>query len=41
MIIWLALYPKSGNTWLRSLIASLIYSENGVFDFKLLEQSYL
>jgi len=38
MIIWLASYPKSGNTWVRSLIASLIYSENGVFDFKLLEQ---
>ena len=25
MIIWLASYPKSGNTWLRSIISSLIY----------------
>ena len=38
MIIWLASYPKSGNTWVRSLIASLMYSDNGIFNFKLLEQ---
>ena len=38
MIIWLASYPKSGNTWVRSLIVSLLYSENGIFNFKLLEQ---
>jgi len=38
MIIWLASYPKSGNTWVRSLITSLLYSENGIFNFKLLEQ---
>ena len=38
MIIWLASYPKSGNTWVRALIAALLYSENGVFNFKLLEQ---
>ena len=25
MIIWLASYPKSGNTWLRSFIASLLF----------------
>ncbi len=37
MIIWLASYPKSGNTWLRSIISSLIYSENGKFDFNLIE----
>ena len=36
MIIWLASYPKSGNTWLRSLIASYFYSNNGSFNFKLL-----
>ena len=29
MIIWLASYPKSGNTWIRSFIISLL-SENGV-----------
>ena len=37
MIIWLASYPKSGNTWLRSIISSLIYTEDGIFDFKLLK----
>jgi hypothetical protein len=37
MIIWLASYPKSGNTWLRSLIASYYFSEDGSFDFKLLD----
>ena len=38
MIIWIASYPKSGNTWLRSLLASYFYSKNGEFDFKLLEK---
>ena len=33
MIIWLASYPKSGNTWLRSMLASYYYSQNGVFNF--------
>ena len=28
MIIWLASYPKSGNTWVRSLISSYYYSKN-------------
>ena len=37
MIIWLASYPKSGNTWLRSLIASYFYSKEGSFNFKLLD----
>jgi hypothetical protein len=37
MIIWLASYPKSGNTWVRSIIASLIYSNDGIFNFDLLE----
>ena len=36
MIIWLASYPKSGNTWLRSIICSLIYSKDGKFNFNLL-----
>ena len=36
MIIWLASYPKSGNTWVRSIITSLLYSENGNFDFSLI-----
>ena len=28
MIIWLASYPKSGNTWLRAFVASLLYGGN-------------
>ena len=31
MIIWLASYPKNGNTWLRSLISAYYYSKDGVF----------
>tara|TARA_X000001036_G_scaffold236062_1_gene220291 strand:- start:103 stop:945 length:843 start_codon:yes stop_codon:yes gene_type:complete len=38
MIIWLASYPKSGNTWLRSIISSLLHSDDGTFDFKLLKK---
>ena len=28
MIIWLASYPKSGNTWVRTIINELIYNDN-------------
>ena len=28
MIIWLASYPKSGNTWVRTIINELIYTDN-------------
>ena len=35
MILWVASYPKSGNTWLRALLSSYYYSENGIFDPKL------
>ena len=38
MIIWCASYPKSGNTWIRAIITSLIYSENGTFNFNLLKK---
>ena len=38
MIIWLASYPKSGNTWLRAIISSLVYTGDGVFNFKLLKR---
>ena len=31
MIIWLASYPKNGNTWLRSLISAYYYSKDGLF----------
>ena len=33
MIIWLASYPKSGNTLLRSILASYFYSKVGDFSF--------
>ena len=33
MIIWIASYPKSGNTWVRSIISSLLYSKDGVHNF--------
>ena len=32
MIIWIASYPKSGNTLLRSIIYSLFYSNDGILD---------
>ena len=31
MIFWIASYPKSGNTWLRTLISSYYYSKDGFF----------
>ena len=37
MIFWIASYPKSGNTWLRSLLASYYFSKNGEFDQLLLK----
>ena len=37
MIIWLASYPKSGNTLLRSILISLIYTDDGNVDFNKLK----
>ena len=34
MIIWLASYPKSGNTWVRSFLTSLLYNENNEANLK-------
>ena len=31
MIIWLASYPKSGNTWLRMFLRSYFLSEQDTF----------
>ena len=31
MIFWIASYPKSGNTWIRSLLSSYYYTDDGVF----------
>jgi len=33
MIIWLASYPKSGNTYVRAFLSAYYFSENGQFDF--------
>ena len=37
MIVWLASYPKSGNTFVRSLLSSYIFSKDGNFSFDLLK----
>ena len=37
MIIWLASYPKSGNTWLRTIISQLLYKN--LNDEEVLEES--
>ena len=34
MIIWLASYPKSGNTWIRSFLGSLLFNEQDEINFK-------
>ena len=41
MIVWLASYPKSGNTWLRSIISALVYSKDGLFNFELLKKIHI
>ena len=37
MIFWIASYPKSGNTWLRILLASYYYTKDGIFDNNVLK----
>ena len=40
-IYWIASYPKSGNTWMRAIISSLLFTTDGKFNFglfKLIEQ---
>tara|TARA_B100000676_G_scaffold302785_1_gene352308 strand:- start:457 stop:1293 length:837 start_codon:yes stop_codon:yes gene_type:complete len=37
MIIWIASYPKSGNTYIRSFLSAYFFSKNGDFDFELLK----
>ena len=34
MIIWIASYPKSGNTWLRVFISSILYSNDGIVNLE-------
>ena len=38
MIIWLASYPKSGNTLLRSILSTYFYSSDGNFKFEYLDK---
>lgn len=38
MIIWLASYPKSGNTLLRSILSTYFYSRDGNFKFEHLDK---
>jgi len=37
MIIWLASYPKSGNTFLRTLLTSYFFTKDGNFSFEVLK----
>ena len=37
MIIWIASYPKSGNTWVRALLSYYFFSLNEKFNFDLLK----
>ena len=34
-LLFIASYPKSGNTFMRAIISSLIYSKDGIFESKL------
>ena len=38
MILWLASYPKSGNTLLRCLLSSYYFTKDGNFEFNLLNK---
>ena len=38
MIFWIASYPKSGNTWIRALISTYYYSQDGIFSEKLIKK---
>jgi len=38
MIVWIVSYPKSGNTWVRALVSTYLYSAKGEFTFNLLEK---
>ena len=33
MIIWLASYPKSGNTYVRAFLSAYYFSKDGQFEF--------
>lgn len=37
-IFWIASFPKSGNTLIRAILASLFFSKDGKFTFHLLDK---
>jgi len=37
-IIWISSYPKSGNTFVRSLLVSYFFSLDGIFEQILLKK---
>ena len=37
MFVWLASYPKSGNTFVRSLLAAYFFSKDGIYNFDLIK----
>ena len=37
MIFWIASYPKSGNTWMRSFLSAYFMTDDGEFDVKKLD----
>ena len=37
MIVWISSYPKSGNTYIRSFLSAYYFSEDGEFNFELLQ----
>ena len=38
MIFWIASYPKSGNTWLRALISSYYYTQDGKYNQSIIKK---
>ena len=37
MIIWLASYPKSGNTLVRSMLSAYFFTKDGKFNFEIIK----
>jgi hypothetical protein len=37
MFVWLASYPKSGNTLVRSMLAAYFFSKDGIYNFDLIK----
>ena len=38
MIFWIASYPKSGNTWIRALISTYYYTQDGIFSEEIIKK---